>query len=177
MSRLGRPNLKLLPADEARRILSDTRAVGTERVPLADAAGRVLAGAFAAPADLPAERRSVMDGYAVRAADVTGAGPEAAVSLEVIGAVSMGAVFGGRVGPGKAVAIATGGFVPEGADAFVVMVENTHTLGERAVAVTRSIPAGANVVHPARIWPAARACCPPAAGCGPRTWRCWQPSA
>ena len=53
MSRLGRPNLTLLPAEEARRILVATRAVGTERVALADAAGRVLAGAFAAPAIFP----------------------------------------------------------------------------------------------------------------------------
>ncbi len=147
MSRLGRPNLQLLSADEARRILNDTRAVGSERVPLADAAGRVLAGAFAAPADLPGERRSVMDGYAVRAADLAGAGPDAPTSLDVVGAVPMGAVFAGRVGPGQAVAIATGGFVPEGADA-VVMVENTQTTGDRTIAVTRAIAPGANVVQP-----------------------------
>jgi molybdopterin molybdotransferase len=59
----------------------------------------------------------------------------------------MGAVFAGRVGPGQAVAIATGGFVPEGADS-VVMVEHTHTIGDGAVAVTRSIAPGANVVQP-----------------------------
>ncbi|HSS37420.1 MAG TPA: gephyrin-like molybdotransferase Glp [Polyangia bacterium] len=147
MSRLGRPSLTLLPADEARRILADTRAVGTERMPLADAAGRVLAGPFAAPDDLPAERRSVMDGYAVRAADLAGASPEAATSLNVIGAVPMGAVFAGGVGPGQAVAIATGGFVPEGADA-VVMVEHTRMTTEAIVTVTRSVPAGANVVQP-----------------------------
>ena len=46
----------------------------------------------------------------------------------------MGAVFNGRVGRGQAVAIATGGFVPDGADG-VVMVEHTHTVGERTVAV------------------------------------------
>ncbi|HVT08039.1 MAG TPA: gephyrin-like molybdotransferase Glp [Polyangia bacterium] len=147
MSRLGRPNLKLLPADEARRILNDTRPIGTERVPLADAAGRVLAAAFCAPADLPGERRSVMDGYAVRAADLTGAGPETPVSLDVVGAVPMGAVFAGTVGAGQAVAIATGGFVPGGADA-VVMVENTRTAGDHAIAVTRAIAPGANVVQP-----------------------------
>ena len=147
MARLGRPNLNLLPAEEARRILNDTRPVGTERLALADASGRVLAAAFAAPANLPAERRSVMDGYAVRAADLAGASPEAARSLDVIGAVPMGAVFNGCVGAQQAVAIATGGFVPEGADA-VVMVEHTRTVGDGAVLVTRSVPAGANVVQP-----------------------------
>jgi molybdopterin molybdotransferase len=145
--RLGRPDLKLLPAADARRILSETRAVGTERVPLGDAAGRVLAAPFTAPDDLPAERRAVMDGYAVRAAGLDGAQPEAPKSLTVVGAVPMGDVFAGRVGPGQAVTIATGGFVPEGADA-VVMVEHTRTAGKGAVVVSRSIAAGANVVQP-----------------------------
>jgi len=65
--------LTLIPADEARRILAETAPVGPERVPLAAAEGRVLAHPFIAPENLPAERRAVMDGFAVRAADVQGA--------------------------------------------------------------------------------------------------------
>jgi molybdopterin molybdotransferase len=146
MARLGRPDLKLVPADEARRILADTRPVGTEAVPLSAAAGRVLAAPFAAPADLPSERRAVMDGYAVRAADLAGAQPGATVSLKVAGAVPMGDVFRGQVGPGQAVSIATGGFVPDGADA-VVMVEQTRTAGDGAVEILRAVDPGANVVQ------------------------------
>lgn len=141
MARLGRPDLKLLPADDARRILAETPAVGAERVPLTAAAGRVLAAPFAAPADLPGEARAVMDGYAVRAADV--ANPPA--SLAVAGAVPMGDVFHGSVAPGQAVSIPTGGVVPAGADA-VVMVEATRMDGER-VQVLRAFAAGANIVQ------------------------------
>jgi molybdopterin molybdotransferase len=133
--------LTLIPADEARRILAETPAVGTERVALAAAGGRVLAAAFAAPVDLPAEARAVMDGFAVRAADVAAA----PATLKLVGAVPMGDVYRGAVGPGEAVAIATGGFLPAGADA-VVMVEQTTTKGE-AVAIARAVAAGANIVQ------------------------------
>jgi molybdopterin molybdotransferase len=141
--------LTLLPADEARRILAETPPVGHERVPLAASAGRVLAAAFDAPADLPGERRSVMDGFAVRAADVRGASSSSPVVLAMIGNVPMGDVFTGVIAAGQAVAIATGGVVPEGGDA-VVMVEHTGPAagGGGGVSVSREVSAGANVVQP-----------------------------
>jgi molybdopterin molybdotransferase len=141
--------LTLIPADEARRLLAETPPVGGERVPLAAAAGRVLAEPFVAPADLPGERRSVMDGFAVRAADVRGASALSPVALAVIGSVPMGDVFARGIGAGEAVAIATGGVVPAGGDA-VVMVEHTAPAGGGGdrVEVSRAVPAGANVVQP-----------------------------
>jgi molybdopterin molybdotransferase len=142
--------LTLIPADEARRILMETAPVTTERVALAKAGGRVLAAALEAPEDLPAQRRSVMDGYAVRAADVQAASELATVSLALVGVVPMGDVFRGAVAAGEAVAISTGGFVPEGADA-VVMLEHTSSMGEsegagRSIEVARAVKAGANVI-------------------------------
>jgi molybdopterin molybdotransferase len=134
--------LTLISADEARRILLETPPVATEHVPLAAAGGRVLAQAVAAPADLPAEPRSVMDGYATRAADVAGA----PVALRVAGTVPMGDVYRGRVGAGEAVAISTGGFVPEGADA-VVMVEQTAPAADGAVEIRKPVAAGANIIQ------------------------------
>jgi molybdopterin molybdotransferase len=143
----GTTSLTLIPADEARRILADTPPVGNERVPVAAAVGRVLAGAFAAPADLPGERRAVMDGYAVRGADVGGASALSPVVLTVTGTVPMGDVFPRGVGAAEAVAIATGGFVPEGADA-VVMIEHTASLdGGARVEISRAVARGANVVE------------------------------
>jgi molybdopterin molybdotransferase len=135
--------LNLIPADEARRILLETPPVGSERVALADAGGRVLAEAVAAPDDLPAERRSVMDGYAVRAADVQ----SGEAVLRVVGTVPMGDVFAGSVGAGEAVAISTGGFVPAGADA-VVMVEHTAPEAGGGVRIGRASAAGANIIQP-----------------------------
>src|SRR3954469_15537257 len=144
--------LKLIPADEARRILFETPPVSVERVPLREAGGRVLAAGLRAPENLPAERRSVMDGYAVRAADVRAASALATVTLALVGSVPMGDVFRGAVAAGEAVAISTGGFLPEGTDA-VVMIEHTSSRGEsegagRSVDVSRAVAPGANVIHP-----------------------------
>jgi molybdopterin molybdotransferase len=147
--------LTLIPADEARRVLAETVPVGQERVPLAAAEGRVLAHPFIAPDNLPAERRAVMDGFAVRAADVHSASELSLVVLSVVGSVPMGDVFHGRMAAGEAVAIATGGFLPVDADA-VVMVEHTEPLGGSGdgtgggarIEVSRAVAAGANVVQP-----------------------------
>ncbi|HEY2731167.1 MAG TPA: gephyrin-like molybdotransferase Glp [Polyangia bacterium] len=143
--------LTLISADEARRILLETPPVGTERVPLREAGGRVLAAPLRAPEDLPAERRSVMDGYAVRAADVRDASELASVTLTLVGTVPMGDVFHGAVAAGEAVAISTGGFVPAGADA-VVMLEHTSSTAEsegqgRSVEIARAVAAGANMIQ------------------------------
>jgi molybdopterin molybdotransferase len=141
------PSLTLIQADEARRILAETPPVGKQRVALADALGRVLAEPFAAPADLPGERRSVMDGFAVRGADVRRASDLFPVVLSVAGTVPMGDVFPRGVGAGEAVAIATGGWLPAGADT-VVMVEHVVSLdGGARVEISRAVVPGANVVE------------------------------
>src|SRR5215467_8924233 len=90
----------------------------SESVCLSDAAGRVLAEDIAADRDSPAVARSVRDGFALRAADVTG-------RLELIGEVRAGERFGGTIGAGQAIEIMTGAPMPAGADA-VVMIEHTR---------------------------------------------------
>jgi molybdopterin molybdotransferase len=137
--------LKLIPAAEARRIMLETPAVGVETVALRDAGGRVLAQALAAPEDLPRAPRAVMDGYAVRAADVAAASAEAPAELGVVGVVPMGGVYSGTVGPGQAVGISTGGFLPDGADT-VVMIEFTTEAGGR-VHIGKAAPSQANVIQ------------------------------
>jgi molybdopterin molybdotransferase len=144
--------LTLIPADEARRILFETPPVGTERVPLREAGGRVLAAALSAPENLPAERRSVMDGFAVRAADLREASDLMSVTLALVGTVPMGDVFRGAVAAGEAVAISTGGFVPAGADAVVMLEHTSSTAGSegagRSVEIARAIAPGANIIQP-----------------------------
>jgi molybdopterin molybdotransferase len=141
--------LKLIPAEEARRILMDTPAVGTEVIALGEAGGRVLAAPFAATEDLPTHARSVMDGYAVRADDVGAASETAPAILAVVGVVPMGGMFAGTVGAGQAVGISTGGFLPAGSDA-VVMIEHTQPgagADPRTVAVTKPVAAGGNLIQ------------------------------
>jgi molybdopterin molybdotransferase len=101
--------------------------LGAETVPLAEAAGRVLARDAVAARDQPPFDASAMDGYAVRAAEA-GVGSR----LAVVGTSSAGARFGGRVGPGEAVRIFTGAPVPEGAD-FIVIQEDVERDGDAIV--------------------------------------------
>src|SRR6266851_2981879 len=103
--------------DEARacvieRVMAERVFAPAEEVALECAAGRVLAEEIRADRDYPALARSVRDGFAVRAADVTG-------MLRVIGEVRAGESFAGQVGPGETVEIMTGAPVPRGADAVV----------------------------------------------------------
>jgi putative molybdopterin biosynthesis protein len=141
--------LHVLDRDEAERRFR--AALGdllprVERVPLDGALGRVLAEDVASPVDVPGFDRSNVDGWAVRAADTFGASEHAPRRLRRLAeAVSMGVVPRGTVEPGAAMAIPTGGVVPRGADA-VVMVENTHLDGDEVI-VTRAITPGRSVTY------------------------------
>ncbi len=111
-----------------------------ERVPLEEAAGRVLAESLAADREAPPFDRATRDGYAVRSADVAAV----PATLQLAGEVRAGENFAGRVGPGHCVQIMTGAPLPSGADA-VVMIEHTEAAGN-AVVIRRSVVGGENVV-------------------------------
>lgn len=100
-----------------------------EQVLLQDAVGRVLAREVRAEADVPGFARSMMDGYAVRAADTHPSADGTPPVLRVLGRVHMGHAPDMPVRPGEAVWIPTGGMLPPGADA-VVPVEQTEPAAE-----------------------------------------------
>jgi molybdenum cofactor synthesis domain-containing protein len=131
-----RPIGKTIALDEARAIID--RAVQPidriERVPLAEAHGRVLARDVVSAADVPPFSRAAMDGYAVRAEDTTGATRGAPRALRCVEQIFTGQMPTRRVEPGICAEIATGAPMPEGADA-VVMVEDTHRDGSGVVQV------------------------------------------
>ena len=111
--------MSLLPVDDAiAAILRRVPEPVGESVPLADAAGRVLHAPLVAMHDQPPFNASAMDGYAMRAADVT-----EGHRLEVIGTSQAGSGFAGTVGAGEAVRIFTGAPVPEGADTVIMQEE------------------------------------------------------
>ena len=118
-----------------------------EVVGITDALGRVLAASVVSSEPLPDFARSSMDGYAVRAADTYGATDAIPAYLRLTGEVAMGEFPAVSVARGEAVRISTGGMLPEGADA-VVMLEHTQALGEVEVEVEVVRPAapGENVV-------------------------------
>ena len=121
--------LDVIDRDEAEarfRAVLTLDPLGVERVPLTEALGRVLAGDVVARVDVPAFDRSNFDGFAVRAADTFGAMELAPRSVRLLPAtIDAGVTATITVQPGEAVAIATGGMVPRGADA-VVMVEHAE---------------------------------------------------
>jgi putative molybdopterin biosynthesis protein len=140
--------LTVLSRDEAVarfRAALGPRPLGTEMVPLAGLVGRVLAQDVAAPVDTPPFDRSVMDGFAVRAADVAAATETAPVLLGLNGeTIACGSEPRLSVAPGTATPIATGGPIPRGADA-VVMIEQTEPGGEGRLAVARAVAPGQNI--------------------------------
>jgi molybdopterin molybdotransferase len=118
--------------------------LATEWLPLTDAGGRVAAGEVAATVFVPPFSRSAMDGYAVVAADTTGASKDRPVRLTVLERIYTGQTPVAAVTRGACSEIATGAPMPDGADA-VVMVEETSRAGEQTVDVLVPAAAGQNI--------------------------------
>jgi putative molybdopterin biosynthesis protein len=125
--------LNVLERDEAERRWRSAFQVddsSAEAVPLSSALGRVLASDVIAQVDVPFFDRSNLDGFAVRAEDTYGADERYPVELKLLEEIIATAVVPTtEVGQGEAVMIATGGMLPRGADA-IVMVENTDAVGD-----------------------------------------------
>jgi molybdopterin molybdotransferase len=113
-----------------------------ETVSIRDALGRYIAEEVAADISMPQFRRSVVDGYAVSAKDTFGVSDSIPVFLNLVGAVDMGAVYHEKLSAGEAIYVPTGGMIPEGADA-VVMIEYCEKLDDKTIAVYK--PAAPNL--------------------------------
>jgi molybdopterin molybdotransferase len=132
--------MALIPVAEAlQRVLADAKPLPTEVVSLDEAFGRLLTEDVIALRTQPPAAVSAMDGYAVRASDVA----QAPVVLKVIGQVAAGHPFTGKVGPGEAARIFTGGIMPEGTD--TVVIQELTTQDENGVTIQKPTPAGRNV--------------------------------
>lgn len=142
--------LRILTREEAvRRFTEAVRPapLGQEACPLDMAAGRVLAEDIRAAVDAPPFDRSVVDGFALRAADLAAASQAAPVTLRLNAeTISCGHAPALTVQPGTATPISTGGPIPRGADA-VVMIEHTDPEGEAAIRVTRAVTPGQNLSY------------------------------
>jgi len=142
----------MLSVEEAmEKILALSPVLEAEDTPLLDALGQVLAEDAVAGFDLPPADNSAMDGYAVRHADITGAGPDQPKVLTVIGLVAAGQLPVQEVRSGTAIRIMTGALIPPGADT-VVPFEETDELERTAagrplneIAILREIGKGDSV--------------------------------
>ncbi|MBM4130342.1 molybdopterin molybdotransferase MoeA [bacterium] len=134
----------MIPFAEARDLmLAALKPLGREQVALERAAGRYLAADVRAPHPSPRFDQSVMDGYAVRAADLADAAAAGAADLHLAGEIPAGTTRVPALRAGCAVKVFTGGRLPRGADA-VVMVEHA-TLAEGRVRCPGAVAAGAHI--------------------------------
>ena len=138
--------LDVITRDEAVAAVTELaagQAPATELLPLSQAFGRALARDVRADENVPPFDRSTVDGYAVRAEDTFGAGASIPAQLDVAGEIPMGQAPAFLLHRGQCARIATGGMLPSGADA-AVMVE--HTDAEHGLClVYRPVAPGENV--------------------------------
>jgi len=150
--------LRLLPPDEARALLllhlpgpiTDSESIST-----VSALGRVTAEDIIAPHSLPEFPRSTMDGYAVRAHDTFGASDSLPAYLNLVGEIPMGDTPSFDLQSGQCALIHTGGMLPNGADA-VVMLEYVQQTSEFSrdfgglgpeIEIMRAVAEGENVIR------------------------------
>ena len=137
---------KVMDADQVLAYRSEFPVADTEVIPILETPGRILAEAIVSDINLPDFRRTTMDGFAVKAASTFGASEGSPGFMTVRGRISMGNTPDFALGPGEAARISTGGMLPEGADA-VVMIEHTEALDESAIEVYKSVAPGQHVVE------------------------------
>lgn len=121
-------------------------AMRTERVATRSALGRVLAETIVSPQNLPEFARSAVDGYAVIASDTWGASPGLPAFLTVVGEAAMGRAATQPVSEGETVLVHTGGMIPPGADA-VVMVEHTQRVDAASIEVLKPVAEGEAIIQ------------------------------
>lgn len=117
-----------------------------ETVKLSEAYGKCLAEDIYAEENIPDFRRATVDGYAVKASDTQGAGESVPVFLSVVDEISIGSPALREIKSGECAYVPTGGMIPDGADAMV-MVEYTELFDKRDAAVYASVSAGSGVVQ------------------------------
>ena len=136
---------KVKTVDEVLSLIGEFSALDVEEKPLSEAAGRVLGEDIRSGEDIPSFDRSSMDGYAVRARDTFGSTETLPGLFQVVGEVRMGEAPDLRIGPSETVRIWTGGMLPQGADA-VVMLEYARLVDETTVELCRPAAPLENVI-------------------------------
>jgi molybdopterin molybdotransferase len=137
MAETMKPIRQTIPLEEALALILEHAApvTRTDRIPLAHAAGRVIASAPMASMDVPPFDRAAMDGYAVRAEDTFGAGRYDPRVLRCVDKVYTGQLPARSVREGECIEIATGAPMPDGADAVVMVEETERVAGANDVSI------------------------------------------
>lgn len=133
--------------DEVFKLISETFSISLpgELIDISEAGGRILASDISAEEYVPDFNRSTVDGYAVIARDTFGCSESIPALLPLAGEIKMGNSAPAPLQPGFCMAVPTGGDVPEGADA-VVMLEYTEDYGDGTIGVTKPAAPGENMI-------------------------------
>jgi molybdopterin molybdotransferase len=146
------PLFKVITIEESLKIFRQAFDFATffkkreEQIELIHAYGRMLAENIISTENVPGFNRSTMDGYAVKASDTYGASDGLPAYLDLIGDIKMSAKPSFQLQNGQAARISTGGMLPEGADA-VVMLEYTDNISSRMIEISRSVAPWENVLR------------------------------
>ncbi len=136
---------KLLPVEEAINIIMDEiKPLSGERISIEHATGRILFEDIISRRDIPFSNNSAMDGFAVISEDLKGVDEKHPKVLKIVEELPAGRIPSRKINRGECAKIMTGGIMPEGADA-VVMVENTEQTSVNEVKIKRSVEKGENV--------------------------------
>ncbi len=137
----------LLPKDVVNLLLKHIkfRSLPGEIIFLEDAYDRVTYEDIFSPEDLPGFHRSTVDGFAVRSVDTFGAKESSPAYLNIKGDIPMGAIPNFSISQGECASIATGGMLPEGSDA-VVMIERVNVISQDLIEVLRAVSPWENVI-------------------------------
>ena len=136
---------RVISSDRFQALLAGFSPVGEDRIDLGGGQGRVVFRDIVAIENIPALNRSCMDGYALRAADTFGASEGNPGYLEMAHSAAIDEVIAQTLVPGECMGITTGGSLPPGADA-VLMVEHTQILGGTTVEIRKTVAPGENVM-------------------------------
>ncbi len=148
-------------AEVVQWLRGNLQTLGSEAIPAVEAAGRVLVSPVASEVHVPGFARAMMDGFALRAADTSGASTYNPLTLKVVGESLPGAPSSASVAPGLAIRIMTGAPIPAGADAVLpvervrIEAEQIHALdetspGKHVAEVGEDIAQGEVVLSPGR---------------------------
>jgi molybdopterin molybdotransferase len=139
--------LKVKKRNDVEKILIEKFNIKTKTISLSifDALGYFSATDYFAPFSIPSFRKSLVDGFAVRSKDVLGASPANPIPLKIVAKLKIGMEYGGKLQPGEAVYVPTGGVVPSGADS-VVMIEFTQIHNDE-VFIYKDVSNGENLLE------------------------------
>lgn len=143
--------MKLLKVDTIQQVLDKMQhhfaglSLGTELVNIEEAVNRTAAEEITSRYNIPDFNRSTVDGYAIIASDTFGANESIPVFLEVIGQVEMGSATDIFISKGKAAYVPTGGMVPQGADAMI-MIEHIEEVDSSTIAAYTAAAPGENII-------------------------------